>query len=224
MKHFLLRSVLSVGMLIFLSGCGGKVIDWTMSHFDQGDPVKECAVCVKPYIQTVRIYDQFTLTGAFTAMWLANTVRTEYAKLYAFMHGKNHAEEKAFLRRQLAENEHFIVFYVLSADEMKLGEPDSPWSLFLKVRGEMYLPIEVKMIDLDQEYEQLFNGEFNKFQTAYRVKFNAKNDDGTNIVAVHSPLVLEFRSLCKKFEMCFPVASCDPCEMPWTNQDFNPLL
>jgi hypothetical protein len=207
MKQFVVKNFFIIATMIILAGCGGKLADWTADHFNQGDKVAACSANVTCYIKSARIYDKLTLYGGFSVLWLSGVVRSEYANLYAFTHGNNQLEKQAFLRNQLAENDRYIMFYVLNANAITFGDADARWSVYLLVDGNYYLPIEVKVVDLEPEYKLLFGKAFNAFTTPYLVKFGVKNADNNPIITQTTRTIsLEFRSLCKVFTLCWDVA------------------
>jgi hypothetical protein len=206
MKRFVVKNFFIIATMILLAGCGGKLTDWTAEHFNQGSKVAACSANVACYLKSARIYDKFTLYGSFCVMWLSGVVRSKYANLYAFTHGKNKVEKKAFLSRQLAENDMYNMFYVLNANAITFGDADARWSVYLLVDGNYYSPIEVKVVDLEPEYKLLFGKAFNAFTTAYQVKFRATDTDNNPIITETTRTIsLEFRSLCKMFTLCWDV-------------------
>lgn len=212
MKHLLVRATFIVGSTLLLSGCGGRVFDWAKEHFDQGCPVNQHLERARCFIRTERIYDQFTLVGGFSAIWLSDVVREEYVELHAYFRAKTETEKKAMLRRQLAENDHFIQFYVLSANDITLGKYDSDWSLVLRIADKIYSPHEVKEIELSQEYILIFDKLWDGFQTPYLVKFAAKDVDGNLIIPNTTTCIsLEFRTFTKECSMNW--VSFSACDM-----------
>jgi hypothetical protein len=165
-----------IGFLLVLPGCG-RIIDWGRSNFYQGTDVDAAVAEVAPLIRSVTIYDQLETKAIFDAVWLNDTVRHAYASLHTMRQGKNEEKMQAVLRRQLEENNHFITFYLLSTHEVKLGVPESQWSLFLQVNGKDYYPSELKEIELPYEYQVFFGKRWNRFKVPYVVRFTVPNDE-----------------------------------------------
>ena len=185
--------------LLVLPGCVGRLVDWGKEKVDQGTNIKENVKVARKYIRSDRIYDQFTLVGAFDSLWLSDDVRAMYAQLYALKHGKIEEATKLSLRRQLEENNHFISFYVLSVSDVEIGEKDSDWALFLKINENNFVPIELKKVDLCPEYELIFGKKLNRFKTAYIVRFNAKDIENAPLMQSSSQAIsLVFRTLKKE--------------------------
>lgn len=190
-------------ILVGLAGCG-KVIDWGAQTFDQGKDVYKLFEKGGAWIRSTTIYDQFTTAGMFDALWLSNKVRTIYVTSYSVRRAKSEDFKRAFLRRQLEENNHFITFYVLSPFELPLGEPQSDWQLFLKVDNVIYNPLEIKAIDLDLEYKYMFGKRFTRFKESYIVKFDAKDLQDQFIISPETHVIeLYFRSSSKEASLAW---------------------
>lgn len=182
MKRMKMFPGMIVMLLLFLSGCG-RLIDWGKSNFYQGEDVELYDENVNPFIKSVTIYDQLDTTAHFIVMWLSDPIRTAYAQLHARRMGKDDNQYKAFLRRQLEENNHYISFYVLSTHEVKLGIPESYWSLFLRVNNRDYLPFEIKEVELPTEYQQFFGKRWSRFKVPYLVKFRLNDENEEPIIS-----------------------------------------
>jgi len=206
MKRDILFNLFLIFSLGFLPGCG-KIIDWGKKHVDQGQDLDPDLKLAKSFIRSARIYDQFELVGGFDALLLADPVRIAYANFYALKHGKDKAQKRVFLRRQLEENNYFIAFYVLSLKTMRLGENDSKWTLFLKVGDKSYAPVEIRIEDLDPEYRDIFGKKFSKFKDSYLVFFNAKDVEGNYIFSEEEKgkISLVFRGLKKETELSWDI-------------------
>ena len=189
---FLVTLVLFLGLL---PGCG-KIIDWAKENFDQGEPLKNKVSEARKFVRFARIYDQFELVGGFDAVWLSDDLRILYSDLYALKNGKNQEQREVFLRRQLEENNHFISFYVLALQKTPLNDQDSIWSLFLKIGDKIFLPNEIKIIDLSPEYIEIFGKKYSKFKDPYLVYFNAKDVEDHLIISEDiENISLMFRTL-----------------------------
>lgn len=211
MKH-LMASILSIISIISLPGCGGRIFDWAKEHFEQGCPVDRNLEQARCFIKTERIYNQFTMVGGFSVLWLSDEVRREYVELCTNLKMKTEAEKKAMLQRQIAENDHFIQFYVLSANTITIERNSSDWFVVLHVDDKLYSPYEVKEVELPHEYTLIFGKLWNVFQTPYLISFAAKTVDGNSIVPkTTSCISLEFRSTTKIFCMNWPISDTSCC-------------
>jgi len=185
-------------MLVLLPGCG-RIIDWGKDNFYQGEQIDNYRCDIKPYMRSVTIYDQFTTRAMFDALWLSDEVRSAYVDLHISRQGKDEMRKNALLRRQLEENNHYISFYVLSLHEEKLGDPESSWSLFLRVNEQFYQPIEIKEIDLPYEYQIFFGKLWNRFKVPYLVRFSTNDTDELPLITPQTETIeLHMRSANKE--------------------------
>lgn len=199
--------VYTVLIITLCAGCQ-RYIDWAKGNFYQGenarwyDPnITHCAV------RSVTVYDQFDTLAMFNALWLCDEVRTAYADAYAFKRGKSVEQKNAFLRRQLEENCHFIVFYVLSSQNISLSGSEAVWAIMLEVNNNVYAPVEVKRIELCPEYKTIFDTHFNRFKVAYQVRFDAKDAEGNLLLCQGvQELILRLRSVQKEVALTWELA------------------
>lgn len=206
MKH-ILQGILGCLLLCFVGGCN-RVIDWGATVFDQGTDLNNRAEQARKLVKSTVVYDQFTTVGMFDVLWLSNDVRILYSDLYAMRRCKNEELKKAFLRRQLEENNHYITFYVLSPVDMKLADSQTQWSIFLKINDMCYCPIEVSVVDLDFEYQAMFGKKLSRFKEAYAVKFSATDLDERQIIGANTRNVeLYFKTLSKETKIVWNFAS-----------------
>lgn len=191
-----------VAMLFLCSGCS-RVSDWVIHSFEQGDRAIYDETIPKQHIRSITVYDEFYTRGRFAVMWLSDAVRTVYTDVSAIRQGKSEEKRDSFLRRQLAENQHFIVFYVLAPYSYALNDPLGEWSIFLQI-GDLYFePIEIKAFELEPEYKAFFGKHYNRFKVAYRVKFEAKDAaDGKPLLREGvSQLSMHLRSLQRNIKL-----------------------
>lgn len=197
MNHVRLIS-LFLGCLICLPGCG-RIVDWGKQAFSQGKDVEQFTDITSQYLRTTQVYTQMETAAIFDALWLSEEVRTAYADTNALRYGKNAEQRNAFLRRQLAANEHYIEFYVLSLYALPLGDPESKWAVSLKIGESVYMPDEIKTVDLEPEYKHFFGKNFTRFKVAYVVKFAAKDNNEQRLITPQTSMIsLVFRSLKKE--------------------------
>lgn len=206
MKNSVVKYLFLCSFILVLSGCG-RIVDWAEGKFYQGTDIRGYSKVPRSYIRSVKVYDQFTTLASFDALWLADPVRISYANLYAFKHGREESLRKAFLRRQLEENRHYISFYILTNYGLSFGEQMSDWSVFLDT-GVHVMPSEIKIVDLSPEYKAFLGKKLNVFKTVYLVKFNAKNNDGNPIILNSTTdIKLVFRSVKKEIVLSWPITT-----------------
>lgn len=174
MKRNIFSCMMLTIFLLGLSGCG-RLIDWGQDVFHQGSEQKQFSDSPRNHIRSVTAYDEFTTLGMFDVMWLSGNVRTAYANALSLKHGKGQERHLSFLRRQLAESEHFISFYLLVPYGLSVTHPDPEWSLLLKINEELFMPAEIKPTELSSEYKAFFGRKFNRFKSVYLVRFDARD-------------------------------------------------
>jgi len=202
----LLMTWLTVSVL--LPGCC-RMADWHKNTFYQGEPVEQFAAAAQPYIRSLYLYDQLSTVALFDALWLSDAVRTAYVSTYALKTGKGDEFRTNFLRRQIEENKHFITFYLLSS-RAHLDEKDAVWSFSLRVKDRLYTPLDIRVIDLNQEYSSFFGRRYNHFKTVYEIKFNALTTEEKPILdGTVQEISLCIRSLDKKAELTWHVSPKD---------------
>lgn len=210
MKQIVNKTLLFIIIAVGLPGCASRVTDWGMDCIKQAEPFDPMVKRASPYIQSIAIYDEIRTEGMFDALWLSDSVRAVYADLFGFRRGKNDEFISAFLRRQIEENKHFISFFVLSPYEFKLGDAKSSWMVFLEIDDKAMQPLEVKTVELEQEYQSIFGKKFSRFKEAYIVKFDVKDAEEKPVLSAQSErMQLIFRSLDKEASLVW-----DLPEMP----------
>jgi len=171
----MLKKIVCISAMFLLSGCS-TIIDWGKKSFKQNITIPTNRDQVVSYIRAETVYDQFDTLAHFVALWLNDEVRTAYAQIYSRSRGGSPEQEEILIKRQLEEAKNFIAFYVLSLAEVKLGELESEWHLFLKINDTtIIIPTDVKQTDLPHEYAYFFGKHNTRFKTAYRVLFDAKD-------------------------------------------------
>ena len=194
MKHLFKMASFAVILVFIFPGCG-RIVDWGMYTFEQGDGLEDLTIIPREYVRSITVYDQFDTAGCFDALWLSDGARTGYVELYARRRGKSEEFKNTFLRRQLEENKHFLNFYILAPFETPMGEPNSLWQPFLSIDGVVYTPQEFKVTELEPEYRAIFGKKYTRFKESYLAKFDAKDLDGNPIIKLNTQKVmLYFRS------------------------------
>ena len=167
--------------LIGLSGCG-HIIRWAERNIDQGETLEPVSKIPRDYMRSAQVHRQFSTCALIDALWLSDEVRTVYAQTYGLKNGKNDLMTKAFLRRQLEENKHFISFYVLTNFSLNIGDQHNTWAIFLTVDETTVAPNEIRLTELTPEFKAFFGKRFNRFKSVYLVKFNAKTPEGNQLI------------------------------------------
>lgn len=197
-----------VTLILLLPGCG-RLVDWSKHHFDQGTSRDLPTRTVRKHVRHARVYDDFSTVGLFDVLWLSDDVRQAYVDAYASKFLKDAASKESFLRRQLAENDHFLSFYVMSYvpdNTLPLGDKGSLWSVLLKVGNKYYEPKNVQSVELNPEYMKFLEPVMTKFKTVYLVKFERKDTEGAAILSSKSrELGIEFRTLDKSTRVAWSV-------------------
>ena len=193
------KSLLPLSLsLLLLSGCG-RIVDWGKGNFKQAEKLDFKFRQARKDLKSITVYDQLSTVAMFDVLGLSDDVRIAYVDLHARKYGKTEEQKRAMLRRQLAENSHFISFYVAVPYELILGETNSRWSLSLEIDDKRYLPIEVKVIDVNPEYKAIFGKKLSRFKNVYSVRFDAKNVEERPLITPDThELKLYFRSTKKE--------------------------
>lgn len=225
MKSLACQTAVLLVMVMALPSCS-RIIEWGKSSFYQGEKLPKNLSVGARYVRSVKVLDQFTVVGQFDALWLSPEVRTAQVNMYALKHGKGHDAKNIVLRRQLEETNHFISFYVLSLSSIALEDKECPWSLFLQIDENRYSPIEIKPVDIDDEYQMLFCKKVNKFKLAYLVKFDAKDVEDKQLIAANTKKIeLYFRSLRKETVLTWlltPEGTVASSTFTCKEEDFDP--
>ena len=191
--------------LASLSGCG-RIIEWGKDNFYQGEEVKKYSAIPRKYLRSVVAYSQFMTQAVYDAIWLSDPVRTAYVDAFSDRTGKTEEQKNMLLRRELEENNHYIVFYVLSLYNVPLGDPAGDWSVYLKLNDAVYHPVETKYIDLCPEFQSFFGKVYNRFKQSYQVKFDARDVDGQSLITPETTSIqLYFRSVKKEVHLTWNI-------------------
>jgi hypothetical protein len=185
-----------------------------MSNFNQVTFLDIDCTIPRAYIRSVVAYDQFTTIAQFEALWLSDEVRSSYTELYSRTNGKNEAQKKALLQRQLDESKHFIMFLVLTPYEMPLGEQKSIWNVFLAIDDtSFFAPIEIKQVEILPVYRAYFGEKAMRFKSVYQIKFDARDvNDNALITSSTQQLVLYFRSIKQEVKIVWNISDLEKQE------------
>ncbi len=183
MKHFI--SLLFIFLIATLPGCGSRFTDWSAEHVEQGVVRGVPKDQVLTYLRTIRIYDEFSTVGIFNALWLADDVRQAYVDVHSAKFTLDQSAKDGLLRRQLAENDNFISFYLFSyipSSTASLTDKNNPWTVKLKINGKSYEPKSLETAELSPEYNMFLSRIINKHKNIYLVKFALKDEEGNSII------------------------------------------
>ena len=180
MKMPILMSALV--LLTMLPGCQ-KVNDWGKDHFYEGekyfpeidDPQTPINI-TKRNMRSLRVYNDFGTLGIFDVLLLNNEVRNVYVWLHEQRMGLAPEVAQQLERRQLAEHEDALSFYVIAfapTSTMPLDEDgEAPWTVLLKTEAGIMRPRYVRPVELSVEYKYVLNTYLSKHKTVYLVKFD----------------------------------------------------
>lgn len=203
MKHMYYRwlpIIFLIQCLVWLPGC--TFLQWGAMTFRQADKVTdEYAKSMSPFIKSTVIYDQFASIAEFSVLCLTDQARMIYADYFFHRNFKSQEEQDLARQRLLIENDHYITFYVvgyqppivypsgraLFSGEYQiqgplLGTPDSNWKVSLIVNGVEYAPNDIRSVRLPTEYQHFFGIHWNQFKVAYKVRFDAYDEAGQNVM------------------------------------------
>jgi hypothetical protein len=217
MKHIHGRYVTLVFLmpcLLFLSSC--TVMQWSSKTFRQAQVVSShFSQSIEPFIQSNVIYNEFASIAEFSALFLTDQARMIYAD-YFFNRNFKSQEEQDFAReRLLTENDYYVTFYVIGYQPATiypteralffgeyqvqgplLGSPDAKWKITMLVDGKEYAPCDVRSTALPVEYQYFFGRRWSQFKTAYKVRFDYRDELGQEILpAGPHHVVLKFSSV-----------------------------
>lgn len=164
-----------VGLMCLMTSCV-KYYDLVKSEFPQGTSRPDKRDEAAQYRRSAVVYNQFETQAIFDALWLSDQLRTAYVDLYADKRGLDRDAKQQMLKRQLEENKHWILFYVLADVRDKvyaaLHEQNAAWTLSVKIDNyKTLVPDSIKEVDLEPEYQLLFGKTFSLFKTAYLITF-----------------------------------------------------
>ena len=150
---------------------------------------------IKEYVRSMTMHEGFETRAHFDALWMSDRMRHVYSALHANRIGQNPNEHKAHLLRQLEENKHKIVIYVLaeisSAYNRTISDPQSIWSLYLQTpQGYRIAPTSIKDVDIEPEVRTMFGHRAAPSKKTYRVVFPAKDVAGRRYFAVDDTMEL----------------------------------
>lgn len=185
MKHLPCSRLLLmiVTSLVFLPGCN-RYVCWLTDVFNQGCKQPVPLRCIEKYIKSTRIYDQFETLGIFDALWLNRPVREMYLDAFASTRCLDPDAWELKIRQQEYEDEHYIMFYLLTwiPSGSLLTDLCPEWHVQLRIGCECFNPIEIRVVELCPEYQRFFGPWFTIFKKVYLLKFNAIDVHGNRLI------------------------------------------
>jgi hypothetical protein len=217
MKSMYVRYVtmlLCIPSLLFLSSC--TIMQWSATTFRQAQVVSShFSQSMEPYIKSGVIYSEFASIAEFSALFLTDQARMIYADYFFNRNFKPQDEQDLARDRLLTENDYYITFYVIGYQPATiypteramffgeyqvqgplLGSADAKWKITMIVDGKEYAPCDIRSAALPVEYQYFFGRRWSQFKTAYKVRFDCRDDFGQEILpAGPHHVVLNFRSV-----------------------------
>ncbi len=186
--------------LLFLPSC--TIIQWSASTFRQADVVSShFSKSMDPFIKSVVVYNEFASIAEFSALFLTDQARMIYADYFFNRNFKTEAEQALDRTRLLIENNYYITFYVIGYQPATiypteralffgqyqvqgplLGSADAKWKITLVVDGKEYVPCDIRSTELPVEYQYFFGRSWSQFKTAFKVRFDARDVSGKEIL------------------------------------------
>jgi len=195
---------ISIFCMALFSSCI-KTYKLAPSESYQGKDKEDHRHVVNNNLRSVKIYNQWETTAMFDALLMSEETKKTYVNMYCERRGKSEEDHQHMLKNQLSENNDEIVFYVLADVRDKLHahltSEDSAWKMYLDFgTKEKVLPKDITQVELDPEIRSLFGHRHTKpkFKISYRVKFPAKDVNGTPYLTSKRPFRLVLNSVYKQ--------------------------
>ena len=203
MKHIHYRYItimFFVQCLLFLPGC--TLIQWSDATFRQAEKISDnFSKSMDSFMQSTVVYNEFASIAEFSALFLTDESRMIYADYFFHRNFKTPEEKSVARQRLLTENDYYITFYVIGDQPSViyptdralffgeyqvqgplLGTADSNWKLSLIIDGNEYAPCDVRSVQLPAEYQYFFGRRWSQFKSAYKVRFDARDEDDREIL------------------------------------------
>ncbi len=201
----MMKYIFSCVVLLSFSSCV-KYHKIAKTEFPQGEEEKDHREVSYNFLRTSRIYDEFKTEAIFHTMWLSDQVRTQYNDDYCARRGKDIESKDALLKRQLEENRHWISFYVQAdirdRQHVALNDKNSLWTMYLETADNKRVePINIKIIEMEPEYQRYFGYRYSPFKETYLVRFPMKSLEGNSYLTEGKAFKLAICSPEKKTEV-----------------------
>lgn len=174
-----------LGLLSLFTGCKKtpRYYDLVPSEFPQGKESEDVSSLVKRNLRSARVYNQFTTEAIFDVLLYSDEVAQKYVDLFCDRRGKDAQARQKMVQQQRDVAQKELQYYVLAdirdAQSQSLLCKDAVWSMYLvSMEGKKVEPLSVKEVELEPELRQLFLHRFNRYKTAYLVKFPILDSSG----------------------------------------------
>ncbi len=162
-------------LVVCIPGCV-KYYDVAPTVFPQAAKVEYDRNLITHHVRHNTVYDQFTTLAVFDSLWFSDLMRKEFVAAYAAKRGLGAHAQDELLKRNLEENSHWFVVYVLAdirhRSNNTLSEPHAYWTLSLTLDDQPPIAADKpKEVELDPELENFFRPYANSFKMAYKVTF-----------------------------------------------------
>lgn len=158
-----------LGLLLLLSGCAGRLVDWGKDRFDQG--TKKQVSDVSYWVKNVHMYDSMHTSMLCTCVWISSHVRAAHDQLT----GTHTVGEQ-------------YTFYLIAdfPEGHKMTDTGSVWNCVLQVAGHQYTNPIVEEVELDASYQFLFKKWLNRFVSVYQITFACIDAGSAPVLQMHT--------------------------------------
>lgn len=165
-------------ILFILPGCS-RINNLLNKHF-----FESCRPCpyfarAQRYLRTIRLYDQLSTVGIFTALWINQDVLEAYQ--FAYNQQRNQPLDTPLGCGLIKLNNNQLKFYVIGYQPALQGSVfntcdscDSKWYITLTVDDQIYHPASVLPFKADRILEAMLKPYHNRFNRLYEVNFDLK--------------------------------------------------
>lgn len=162
-------------ILIFLSGCS------RVNRFLNKQFFESCRPCdyikgAHDSIRTIKLYDQFSTVGIFTALWINEKVTEAYQKAY---NQQRNLPLDSPVDIPIDLNNNQQKFYIIGYQPKIEGsvfdvcdDNNSSWHLSIEFNNKYFKPVSIKPVKADRILEAILRPYHNRFNELYEVTFN----------------------------------------------------
>ena len=170
-------------IIILLPSCS-RINNLIDKHFFEG--CRPCPYFAKAhdYMRTIKLYDQLSTVGIFTALWISKDVINAYKKAYNQQRNLPLDQDldqaliqDSFLLKNKQNN--LIYFYVIGYQPEIEGnifnvcnDNDSRWHISLKIDEQIFKPKKITPVKVDRIIEKMLKPYHNRFNELYEVEFD----------------------------------------------------
>lgn len=201
MINFLLLFFLST-LLFLLPGCT-NIINWGKREVPQIKKVCFDLERVSQYIQTILVYQKFTLIWNCDILYFSRDVLEEFVAIHANRVSLLPEEREQLYNAELEHYEKNISFIFLLPYQIQFDKK-SEWRVILLLNDLFSKPIVIEQINIAPEYKLFFGPKYNRLKYAYKVIFEKPPFFKENML-----IKLRFKNACGEFTAVFPAAKGD---------------